>query len=101
MKLQAEGADDFEDGIEVGIALVGERFLHAFARKPGVPCDLGHAPCSSDIAEGLGDECVISLGFFKAGLQIGSHFRRCIVSINWAEGFSQVLQDALRKRIGA
>jgi hypothetical protein len=33
MKLQAEGADDFEDGIEVGIALVGERFLHAFARR--------------------------------------------------------------------
>ena len=40
MKLQAKGADDFQDGGEIRITLAGERLVKAFARQPGILCDL-------------------------------------------------------------
>lgn len=73
MKIQAPGADDPEDGAEVGTALARERLVQAFPREPGIPCDLRHAPGSSDVAEGLGDERCIAFGFLKAGPDVGSH----------------------------
>ena len=40
MKLQAKRANDFQDGGEIRTALAGERLVKAFARQPGILCDL-------------------------------------------------------------
>ncbi len=74
---QPEGIYHFEDGVEIGTAFTGKRFVETFARQTRITSNLPHAPGSCNIAKRFGDERCVTFCLVKAGLQIGCHFFRC------------------------
>jgi hypothetical protein len=61
VQLDAQSADDAENGAKLRIAARGERLVEALAAESGLPSHLGHALGARDVPESRSDDARIAL----------------------------------------
>lgn len=73
IELQPEGANDLQHGVETRATLAGKGRAKASPGEAGISGKVGHALGKGNVSERLGNEGSSTIGFVRAGFEIGGH----------------------------